>query len=96
MHAKRIWAWVGIAYAVIANILIFYMISTGKMLTGITGVMAFPALAGAMAYVWDQHRTGERFQSAFLTGYALFLLGVALAASVVFGVRQLLALAGGV
>lgn len=43
---KRVWAWVGIVYMVIIVLLITYFMATWTFLTGIAGIMLFPALGG--------------------------------------------------
>ena len=43
---KRVWAWVGVIYMVIIVLLTTYFIATWTFLTGITGIMLFPALGG--------------------------------------------------
>ncbi len=43
---KRVWAWVGIVYMVILVLLVTYFLATWTFLTGIAGIMLFPALGG--------------------------------------------------
>ncbi len=43
---KRVWAWVGIVYMVIIVLLVTYFMATWTFLTGIAGIMLFPALGG--------------------------------------------------
>lgn len=43
---KRIYAWIGVVYMVIIVALVTFFISTGRTVTGITGIMLAPGLIG--------------------------------------------------
>ena len=66
---KRVWAWVGVAYMVIAVLLVTYMLAFASYLRGIGGLMICPALAGCAASLVHLWRTGARspLRSTFFT-----------------------------
>ncbi len=48
MKSKRIWAMMGVVYMIIIFLLTTYWITTTTLISGITGILLFPA-AGALA-----------------------------------------------
>lgn len=56
---KRLWAWVGIAYALLILGLNTYALSTGRYLTGLGSLGIAPALAGLGGTVILRHRSGQ-------------------------------------
>lgn len=48
MLSKRIWAMMGVVYMVILVLLMVYWMATMELISGITGIMVFPAF-GALA-----------------------------------------------
>ena len=81
---KRVWAWVGVAYMVIAVLLVTYMLAFASYLRGIGGLMVCPALAGVAAsliHLWRQQRDRSLLQGLIFTltlalCAALFVLGL--------------------
>lgn len=80
---KRIWAWVGVAYMVIAVCLITYVLAFGFFLRDIGGLMVCPALGGIAASLIYLRQTGPRTPgktAAFIAlealCMALFILGL--------------------
>lgn len=55
---KRAWAWVGVAYMVIATLLMTYAFARGEFLQGIGGLMLCPALCGLGATAILRYRAG--------------------------------------
>ena len=80
---KRTVAWVGVVYMLMLTAAMTYLISTGKVLTGIAPLLLPPAAVGAAVIVVHRHRTGVASNRYFtfamfflcITG---FLLGLAL------------------
>ena len=89
---KRVWAWVGVVYMVIIVCLVTYYIATTTLLTGLTGVMLFPALGGFAVVKGIQaakmdcaaDRVGPIFWS--------ILSGILSIICLVWGIRQVFAL----
>lgn len=81
---KRIWAWVGVAYMVIAVCLVTYVLGVGSFLRGIGGLMVCPALAGVAAslvHLWRRQHDHSLLQRILFTltlglCAALFVLGI--------------------
>lgn len=80
---KRIWAWVGVAYMVIAVCLITYVLAFASFLRGIGGLMVCPALGGVAASLIYLRQTGSRtpgktaaFVALEALCLALFILGL--------------------
>lgn len=94
MEDKRIWAMTGVVYMVLIVLLMTYFIATTRLLTGIPGLMTFPACAGLSAQCFNRrwkcrHREGQRGNPT-----VFLLLGLACAVAAVYllltGVGQLL------
>ena len=93
MENKRIWAMTGVVYMVILVCLTTYFIATTRLLTGIPGMMLFPACAGLSVQCFNSRwkcRRGMQQGSP-----AVFLtLGIAAALAAVYtlitGVGQLI------
>lgn len=49
MKTKRIWAMMGAVYVFLSFLLITYWIATTTLITGITGIVLFPAAAALSA-----------------------------------------------
>lgn len=96
--SRRIWAWMGIVYAVMIMALITYWIATTSFLSGITGLMLFPLLGALCAQGVNNYalcRRGEHpGRPGLLLGSAL-VMGLLAAGTLVFGVLQLAAALGG-
>lgn len=54
MLSKRIWAMMGVVYMVIIVLLMVYWMATMKLMSGITGIMVFPAFAALSAQYWNR------------------------------------------
>lgn len=94
MENKRIWAMAGVVYMVILTLLVTYFIATTRLLTGIPGIMTFPAAAALSAQCFNSrwkclHREGQRGNPT-----VFLLLGLACAAAALYllctGVGQLM------
>ena len=96
--SRRIWAWMGIVYVLIAMGLITYWIATTHFITGITGVLLFPVLGAMCAQGINNYRLcrrGERpGQPGLLLGSAL-VMGLLALSALVWGVLQTAAFFGG-
>ncbi len=96
--SRRIWAWMGLAYAVIAMLLITYWIATTTFLSGITGLMLFPLLGALAAQGFNNTRLcrrGERQGKPWLLLTTAILMGLLALVNLVLGVFQLVAALGG-
>lgn len=54
MLPKRIWAMMGVVYMVIIILLMVYWMATMELVTGITGIMFFPAFAALSAQFFNR------------------------------------------
>lgn len=54
MKAKRIWAMMGAIYVFLSFLLITYWIATTTLITGITGIVLFPAAAALSAQFFNR------------------------------------------
>lgn len=54
MLSKRIWAMMGVLYMVIIVLLTVYWMATMELMTGITGIMMFPAFAALSAQYFNR------------------------------------------
>ncbi len=76
--AKRLLAWVGLAYALLFLFLNTYNIYTGRMLVGIAGLGLAPALFGLGALAVLRYRAGRArggLAACVAVAGAAFLLG---------------------
>jgi hypothetical protein len=93
--AKRIWAWMGVVYAVIILALITYWIATSTFLTGLTGLMLFP-LTGALCAQGINNarlqRKGQRSGNFALLLLTAILMGLVALACLGLGIRELIAI----
>lgn len=93
--SRRIWAWMGVAYVLIVMILITYWIATTRFLTGITGIMLFPALAALCAQGINNHRlakAGRRGGSPATLLVTAVIMGLVAFSALAWGILQLLGL----
>jgi 4-hydroxybenzoate polyprenyltransferase len=72
---KRTVAWVGVVYMLMLTAAMTYLISTGKVLTGIAPLLLPPAAVGAAVIVIHRQRTGASSNRYFT--FAMFFLCVA-------------------
>ena len=56
MKTKRIWAMMGAVYVFLSFLLITYWIATTTLITGITGIVLFPAAAALSAHIFNRSR----------------------------------------
>ncbi|MCI2106527.1 MAG: hypothetical protein LKK00_07385 [Intestinimonas sp.] len=58
---KRVWAWVGVVYVVLATLLVTWSLATASYLRGIGGIMVCPALVGLgiSAVIRSRSETGR-------------------------------------
>ncbi|MCD7829661.1 MAG: hypothetical protein LUG58_04410 [Clostridiales bacterium] len=54
MLSKRIWAMMGVVYMVIIILLMVYWMATMDLISGITGIMLFPAFAALSAQFFNR------------------------------------------
>lgn len=54
MKSKRIWAMMGVVYVIIIFCLTTYWIATTTLISGITGIMLFPAAAALSAQFFNR------------------------------------------
>lgn len=54
MRSKRIWAMMGVVYMVFIVLLMVYWMATMELITGITGMMVFPAFAALSAQFFNR------------------------------------------
>lgn len=96
--SRRIWAWMGVAYALIIMVLLTYWIATGGLIEGITGIMLFPLLGAMSGQGWNNLRLcrrGEHSGNAVLIGITAGMMALLAAASLVWGAAELIARLGG-
>lgn len=96
--SRRIWAWMGVGYALLAMVLITYWIATSTFLSGITGIMLFPLLAALCAQGIHNFllcRRGERPGNPALLLVTALLMGAVALGALILGVIQLLSALGG-
>lgn len=92
--SRRIWAWMGVAYVLLAIGLITYWIATTQLLSGITGIMLFPLLGALCAQGINNARLcrrGERGGSFPLLWISAAVMGLLSLAVLAMGVQQLIA-----
>lgn len=96
--SRRIWAWMGIVYAVIIMLLITYWISTTHFITGLTGLMLFPFFGALCAQGINNYvrcKRGERAgKPGLLLGSAL-CMGLVALSLLALGIVQLINFFGG-
>jgi hypothetical protein len=94
--AKRVLAWMGVVYMVLLVGLNAYVLATGAPLTGIPGLLFFPACGAFAALQLLKYRALRQAGAAGTGPLALGLLGAALGLfSLVDGVRSLVIQLGG-
>ncbi len=96
--SRRIWAWMGVAYALIIMVLLTYWIATGSLIEGITGIMLFPLLGAMSGQGWNNLRLcrkGEHGGNAAVLGITAGMMGLLALASLVWGVAELMSRLGG-
>lgn len=103
MKAKRIWAMMGAIYVFLSFLLITYWIATTTLITGITGIVLFPAAAALSAQFFNRSwivkhgRAGHEEEPDFaepeepLSGWEKYVAG-----GVLFGVLALFLLVTGI
>lgn len=110
MLPKRIWAMMGVVYMVIIILLMVYWMATMELISGITGIMLFPAFGGLSAQFFnrdwiirhgrEQHIEDPDFQEPSLRPHSLkdFISGICCGFISVFllvlGIFQLIAYLG--
>ena len=91
--SRRIWAWMGVVYAVILMILITYWIATSSFITGITGIMLFPLLGALSAQGFNNARLcrrGERGGKVKLLTVTAVIMAVIAVVTLALGIVQLI------
>lgn len=103
MKTKRIWAMMGAVYVFLSFLLITYWIATTTLITGITGIILFPAAAALSAQFFNRSwivkhgRAGHEEEPDFvepeepLPGWEKYMAG-----GVLFGALALFLLASGI
>ena len=97
--SKRIWAWMGIVYVVIAMLLVTYWIATTSFITSITGILLFPLLGALCAQGINNHvraKRGEHSGNPTLLLVTACIMGILAVINLIWGVRQLMVFLGGV
>lgn len=92
--SRRIWAWMGIVYAVIIMLLITYWISTTHFITGATGLMLFPLFGALCAQGINNYfrcKRGERDGKPSLLLASALCMGAVSLSLLALGVVQLIA-----
>lgn len=96
--SRRIWAWMGIAYTLLAILLITYWIATSSFLTGITGIMLFPLLGALCAQGINNYFLCRRGihpgNPALLLGSAA-VMGLLALSALIWGIGQTVSALGG-
>ena len=93
--SRRIWAWMGVAYVLIVMILITYWIATTQFLTGITGILLFPALTALCAQGINNYRLAKAGRHGGTPSTLLataIIMGLLALSALVWGILQLLGL----
>lgn len=96
--SRRIWAWMGLVYAVIIMLLLTYWIATGSLIEGITGIMLFPLLGAMSAQGFNNLRLcrrGEHSGNPALITVSAVVMALLSAVSLVWGVMELMTRFGG-
>ncbi len=96
--SRRIWAWMGLVYAVLIMLLITYWIATSHFITGLTGLMLFPLFGALCAQgVNNYHRCkhGERTGKPGLLLGSAICMGVITLSLLALGIVQLVDFFGG-
>lgn len=103
MLSKRIWAMMGVVYMLIIILLMVYWMATMEMVTGITGIMVFPAFGGLSAQYFNRRwiirhgRQGHVEDADFIEPpYPQSGGTVELVSGVVFALLSLLSLVWGI
>lgn len=86
---KRVWAWVGVIYMVIIVLLMTYYIATWTFLTGITGIMLFPALGGFSIVKGIQAKKMEYKADKVMPMFWCILSGILCVICLIWGIWQL-------
>lgn len=87
---KRVWAWVGVIYMIIIVLLTTYFIATWTLLSGITGIMLFPALGGFSVVKGIQACRLEYKADKIGPIFWCILSGLLCIASLIWGITQLI------
>ncbi len=96
--SRRIWAWMGVVYAVIIMLLITYWIATSHFITGLTGLMLFPFFGALCAQGINNYVRCKRGEHSGKPGPLLasaLCMGVAALSLLALGVHQLINYFGG-
>ena len=88
---KRVAAWVGVVYMLMLTAAMTYMISTGKVLTGIAPLLLPPAAVGAAVIVVHRHRKGISGSNRYFVFAMFFLCVTAFLLGLGLGIPALLA-----
>ena len=97
--SKRIWAWMGIVYVVIAMVLITYWIATTSLISSISGILLFPffgALCAQGINNFVRAKRGEHQGKPALLLTTAILMGVLCLLNLIWGILQLIEFIGGV
>ena len=54
MHARRIWAVMGVVYMLLVVLLMLYWMATMTLIQGVTGIMVFPAFGALSAQFFNR------------------------------------------
>lgn len=54
MHARRIWAMMGVVYMLLVVLLMLYWMATMTLIQGVTGIMVFPAFGALSAQFFNR------------------------------------------
>lgn len=94
--ARRIVAWVGVAYMVILVLLNFYALSTGGWIRGIGPLMLCPAVLGLAAVTFYNYRSGKGRGGLPAAVFIMALCVLVFVVSLVTGLPTLIQQLGGV
>lgn len=96
--SRRIWAWMGIVYVVIAMLLVTYWIATTSFITSITGILLFPFLGALCAQGINNFLRAKRGDHSGKPGLLLATAmgeGVLSLLALIWGITQLMDFFGG-
>ncbi len=96
--SRRIWAWMGVVYVVIICLLMTYWIANMTYITGITGIMLFPALGALSAQGFNNAyrcRHGLRGGNFTLLFVSAVVMGLIALMCLAWGAGELVAVFGG-
>ena len=96
--SRRIWAWMGVVYVVIAMLLVTYWIGTNTFITGITGILLFPLLGAMAAQGFNNYhiyKLGQRPGPASRLVVTAVIMALLALSALVLGIAELITYFGG-